>query len=260
MHACPSHQSCLGHRDGSGVNEPPPSPYRFYCPNLVESTTGEQLSGALIQLADDQFHHAQRVLRIRIGEAVELFNGDGLVAAGTWEKTGQVRLESVSEVLRPKTQIDVAVAFPKGGRADQMLIALSQLGVDQLIPLKTLHSTVHPGPARLRRYEKLAIESAKQCRRAYLLQIRSLKTLEQVLREGHDLRLLACPDEPIASAPDVADGQSVLILIGPEGGWHQDEVALGRNNDCRLWHLSPHVLRVETAAVAAAAIARYLTC
>jgi len=232
-----------------------PPRYRFYCPDLVLPT----LSAKRIHLDPDQARHARRVLRMGIGDPVELFNGQGDIADARLGEDDHVQVERVRHTARPSPVIDLAVSFPKAGRGDGMTHALVQLGADALIPLLTEHSVVDPRPQKLHRLQKAAIESAKQCGRAYLMRIAPVTLLRDVLRRHYDLRLMAdtiAGDCPADVDPMLADAKNVLILIGPEGGWTDAERNLAREHGCIAWQLGPHVLRIETAAAAAIAIAR----
>ena len=235
---------------------PDPRP-RFYCPAIGRINPGE-LSDRPISLDDAQARHALRVLRLRPGDDVVLFDGAGRSASGELAEGGRVLVGEVLVHTRPATTVDVAAAMPKAGRADDMVHMLSQVGVDRFIPLITQRSVVEPGDKRVERYKLLAIESAKQCGRAYLLEVTGPMNLEQVLDEQHDVRLIAQPQAHGGVARAVTTPGRVLILIGPEGGWTDDELALADRLGAARWQLGPHVMRIETAAVAAGALARYL--
>ena len=239
-----------------GPASPAPSVHRFYCKHLP---SGRALSDSIIQLERNQAEHAHRVLRLRANDPVELFNGEGTVASGRIERDGRVQLERLEQRFRTAPTIDLAVALPKGGRADDLVPALSQLGINRLIPLRSARGLRTPRPQRLERFEKAAIESAKQCRRDYLLRVDAPAAMETILREDHDLRLLARPDGTALPLRPLSGTKRVLILIGPEGGWTTEELEMAERHGCLPWKIGPHVLRIETAAAAAAAIARYLS-
>mgnify|MGYP002624243537 CR=1 FL=1 len=244
---------------------------RFYCPSqrldnppqAADAAKSDVLSdGHEIPLPTDEAHHALRVLRLRDGDDVELFDGHGGVARGTLVIRGRaasVRLERTwrEPVLRPT--IDVAVALPKGPRADAMVAALSQAGVRTMMPLRVERTIVEPRDAKLDRFNRAAVESAKQCGRAHVMVVSTTRSLDEVLAEPHDLRLLTDPrGKSAVDAAALRAAEHVLILIGPEGGWTEAECDAADRAGCMRWSIGPHVMRVETAAPAAAAIARYL--
>ena len=237
------------------------SRHRFFCPSLASLAAGGQAnSDRLLPLDREQSHHARRVLKMPEGEAVELFDGEGWVGFGTLASGHTVSVDGVHRVPPAGLSVSVATAWPKGARADTMITTLSQLGADRVIPVRTARSVAHPSETRRLRYEKLAIESAKQCRRAYVMRIAPVAGIESVMNGGEDVRLMACPG-PDAQCPwprsRVNGAASVLILIGPEGGWSVQEKKLARQLDFEPWRLGPHVMRIETAAVAAVAVVRY---
>ena len=252
--------------------------HRFHCP-LLSSVVRDPGASAppapdgpvLLDTADDarvrldqaQSHHAATVLRLGEGAEVELFDGEGLIGRGVIRKAGRavdVALRQVQRMARPQPALDVAATLPKGPRADAMIPALSQLGVDRFVPLRCERSVVDPRPAKVQRFAAAAIESAKQCGRAYVMHVAAPTDLAAVLSEDHDARLIAAPGAgtPTDLPGRLTSARHVLVLIGPEGGWTDEERAAAEGAGAASWSLGPHVMRIETAACAAAAIVRYL--
>lgn len=217
-----------------------------------------------VQLDADESHHARRVLRMEIGEKIELFDGHGCRATGellSWSGGATIRLHTATHSPRICPRLDVAVTIPKGPRADEMVSQLSQLGVDRLIPLRAERAVVDPRQTKLEKFSRASIESAKQCGRDYLMEIASPGEMEKLLREDYDVKLIAAPGggggEELESR--LKQAQRVLVLIGPEGGWTDDEREAAVSSGAAAWSLGSHILRIETAACAAAAVIRYLT-
>lgn len=222
--------------------------------------------GQLVSLDPDQSRHAQRVLRLGAGAAVQLIDGRGHVARATIaEADGRVvacRVDSVERVERVLPQITLASAIPKGPRGDAMANDLAQLGADVLVPMRTARSVVHPGDGKLERYRKHAAEAGKQSGRAWFMAVAPLTAFVAVLEThaGAEVKLLADPaGEPTAAiAARLVDAETVVVLVGPEGGFTQEEAAAARDAGFVPWHFAPHILRVETAAAAAVAVLRAL--
>lgn len=238
--------------------------HRFYCPNLASSTSASPLSDTTVQLDADESHHARRVLRMEIGEKIELFDGQGRRATGellSWSGGAAIRLCEATHSPRACPRLDVAVTIPKGPRADEMVSQLSQLGVDRLIPLRAERAVVDPRQTKLEKFRRAAVESAKQCGRDYLMEVASPGELVELLREDYDVKLIAAPGggggEGLESR--LKPAQRVLVLIGPEGGWTEDERKTAADRGATAWSLGSHILRIETAACAAAAVIRYLS-
>ena len=217
-----------------------------------------------VKLDKEQSHHLRRVLRLAPGDTIELLDGNGAVARGVIEDChdqATVRISEVVLVPPARPTLDLAVCMPKGPRADDMVNQLSQLGVDRLIPLLTQRSVVKPGPGRLDRFRRAAIVSVKQCGRPYLMHIDSPAPVADLLGGDYDLKLIADPAaEPVTDTPiRVGKAGRILVLIGPEGGWTESESEAAAQSGCIGWSFATHVLRIETAATAAAAIVRHLT-
>jgi 16S rRNA (uracil1498-N3)-methyltransferase len=199
------------------------------------------------ELGDDDRHHLLRVLRLRPGETVSVADGLGswrlceLGAAGELLPAGErVRID----VALP--EVTVAFAVPKGDRAEWAVQKLTEVGVDRIIPLAAARSVVRWEGERadrhLARWEAVARQAAMQSRRA------RLPVVERPRRPA-DLAASATVAlaDPDGSAPSL---DRATVLVGPEGGWSDDEAALGPPRVT----LGPNVLRTETAAVVAGAL------
>lgn len=226
-----------------------------------------------ILLDESQAHHLREVLRLKIGSSVELFTDAGLIAQAIVTRadpTGvAVRVETV-EQSKSTGELIVASAVPKGDRADWMIEKLSELGVSRFIPLKTARSVVHPtGNSKRDRWLRIATESAKQSHRAGVMKIDELTEIDKLLSgdlippPGLSLKwqtqrwYLSTKDDaaPIGDFCLGSHPDQLLFLIGPEGGWTDDELARFASHGLTGVKLTATILRVETAAVAAAAIA-----
>jgi 16S rRNA (uracil1498-N3)-methyltransferase len=217
-----------------------------------------------IVLDDSQAHHLRDVLRLKIGSNVELFDDAGLVGQATVTRADasgvSVRVDSIHGTsTESSTQLIVASAVPKGDRADWMIEKLSELGVSRFIPLQTERSVVHPtGSGKRERWMRIATESAKQSRRSGVMRIDELTRINDLisnLKSGTAWYLSTADDaRPIADLLNESTN-TLSLLIGPEGGWSDDEIARFDKQNLTPVKLTATILRVETAAIAAAAIA-----
>lgn len=251
--------------------------HRFYCPDLKIELSRDGLSDAAalpraasLPLPEAESRHALKVLRLRNGEQVEVFNGRGVVGEARLHVTSSQRAWvtplAVRELPLSRPYLAVASAFPKGPRLDWMVDQLSQLGADLLIPVHTRYSVVNPRQAKLDRLRRAAIESAKQCGRAWIMAISEPRDLADLLiqqqwtdstpRSIAPLRLMANASGQPLPHETVRQVTGIEVLIGPEGGWHESEEALALARGFRPWRLGSNILRIETAAAAAAAILR----
>jgi 16S rRNA (uracil1498-N3)-methyltransferase len=215
-----------------------------------------------LPLPDDQAHHARDVLRMKVGDEVELFTTAGQTAAAVIaEITATGVIATVQEVREPSStfRLTIASAIPKGARADWMIEKLSELGVDRFVPLSTARSVVHPeGKNKIERWQRLAAESAKQSRRMGVMEIETLTPLDAVLANSSTATAYlstgpeALPPSAVFNLP--SSSSSLCLLVGPEGGWDDAELARFAERHLTPITLGGTILRVETAAIAAAAV------
>lgn len=238
--------------------------HRFFAPDLaVSDPPSATLPDLMVELDRDESQHVRRVLRLGPGDTVELFDGRGSVAQAVIHAIApsvQVRVTAIATVPPSRPAVTVAVALPKGSRADDMMNQLSQLGAAEVIPLRTARSVVDARPTKRDRLARLALESGKQCGRSHMMSITDTDDLTQVIARPYDLKLIAACEASDSPSPAelhnlFALAKTAVILIGPEGGWTDDEHAAAVRAGFRPWRLGPHVMRIETAAVAAMAIA-----
>jgi 16S rRNA (uracil1498-N3)-methyltransferase len=226
---------------------------RFLLPGTYETPT--------IRLEGDEAHHLLHVLRAAIGETIVVFNGEGEEAAARILDITQntCELEILERrVAPPETSapIILGTAVPKGERFDWLVEKTTELGVARLVPLVTRHSVVEPGPNKLDRMRRTIVAASKQCRRGRLMELdEPLGWDDFVARHfpGAD-PLVAHPGGESFSQFDLSMTRPVVLAVGPEGGLTEEEVAVAQRNGARLVGLGPRVLRIETAAVALAAM------
>jgi 16S rRNA (uracil1498-N3)-methyltransferase len=211
-----------------------------------------------VLLAGPEAHHLRTVSRLRPGDAVCLFNGDGHeypARVVSLDRQG-VELE-VLRVESPRREhgfrLEVAAPLPKGDRAQFLLEKLTELGVTHFVPLRTARSVVHPRETKLDRLERHVIEASKQCGRNVLLQVGPLTPWAAYCRRP-DLparKLLGHLGGPALGSTAPVD---TAIAVGPEGGFTEEEIAEAQEANWALVGLGPRILRVETAAVVLAAL------
>lgn len=205
-----------------------------------------------LELDEGDSHHLARVLRLRPGEMVTAADG-----AGNWRPCavamvsgGQLTLEAVGDTChesRASPSITIGFALAKGGRPEWIVQKLTELGVDVIVPFVAARSVVRwEGDKAARNADRLRVvarEAAMQSRRAWLPTVRDVASFADVLAESPESALA----DRDGSAPSLA---TASVLVGPEGGWDDAELAAGRSRV----ELSEGVLRVETAAIAAASL------
>lgn len=229
-----------------------PSPtHRIYLPDAPVST------GDCFDIQGPEAHHAVRVKRLRIGERVQLLSGTGTVALaevlGVEPKskdrtTLRLRVESVEHLDPVRPRVIVRCPAPKGDALETMIDQLSQVGTNAWSHLRTARSEREP--RNLDRLERAAVESLKQCGRAHLMRIEPPSDLVSLLAHHAPRRLVA---DATGSAELPPIGDTVELLVGPEGGWSPEERQAFTDAGTPLIRFGPHVLRIETAAVVGAA-------
>lgn len=241
-----------------------------------------------LTLAGREGHHAADVRRLRRGDDVEVVDGRGLRLVCTVREPARAHLLlDVAHVVREPRAVPaltVAQALVKQEAADRALSAMTEVGVDTVVPWSAAHSVVSWDEAReqrgLRRWRAAVNEAAKQSRRAWVPEVTEVTDLSGLVdRVGHaDLALVldgaaerpisdVVVDAPVLTAPvDTAPGRGddVLLVVGPEGGLTRSEVAALHEAGAQAVHLGPTVLRSATAGAVAAAVllsrtARWLT-
>jgi 16S rRNA (uracil1498-N3)-methyltransferase len=227
---------------------------------FVHDVTPPDAQGAhaLVALSETESHHLSRVMRLKPGDAIVIFDGRGrswdaeIAAAG---KHAAARIVRSRPLATPApARIALAVGLLKGDAMDNVVRDATALGVAEIIPMSTSH-TVVPKRARgddaVARWERVAVASAKQCGQLFLPEIAPVTGFEQVLRRDISTKLLCVEPSLGGAAVSGIASDSILILIGPEGGWSDEEVAAARAAACHTITLGPLTLRAELAPVVA---------
>ena len=219
-----------------------------------------------VELVGTEAHHLYNVCRLKVGSEVELFDGAGTLATAVIEKaTGKsalLKVVNLEKIERPdKPEVVIAVSCPKGERFDWLTGKCTELGVDRIVPVIFERTVKQPrNPKIVERWRNIAIAAAKQCRRIFLPQIDMPVTLSEALsamKERYDkAEILVGSLEPKLPAliTQQFGTKDVIAVIGPEGGITEGEKTLLKNCRAKFVRLTSTVLRVETAALAFAAV------
>lgn len=229
---------------------------RFFSPAFA--------TGSTVELDESESHHLAHVLRHDAGDEVELFDGRGTAATARVERvrkrsvtvaiTGDLRVDSP-----PTIELTLGVAAPKGDRLRWLVEKATELGVTSFVPIQCERSVVEPKEARLMKLEQTVLAACKQSGRNTAMSIAVPQTLADFLTNAAPApRLLATlGGEPIAhwGHRNSASGtRKLFCAIGPEGGFTPHEESLATAAGAQEVSLGGAILRVETAAIAAAAI------
>ncbi|GAA3829574.1 16S rRNA (uracil(1498)-N(3))-methyltransferase [Nocardioides panacisoli] len=231
--------------------------------HLVPSLAGVGV-GSTVTVEGDEAHHAVVVRRLRVGEAVTLTDGLGLVATGEVASTGkrvfEVAVTAVDEVLEPWPRFVAVQALPKGDRGELAVEVLTEVGVARIVPWAAARSVaVWKGERAIRshgKWQATAREAAKQARRAWHPEVLPLASTTDVagVVAAADLAVVLHEDatEPLGALAVPRSGE-VVVVIGPEGGITDDEIAAFEAAGAVTCRLGTEVLRTSTAGLAATA-------
>jgi 16S rRNA (uracil1498-N3)-methyltransferase len=221
--------------------------------------------GASVALRDEDAHHARRALRLRPGDEVSLADGAGALGIGVLTDDGSavtVRVREVRRVARPTPTVCVALAPPKGDRLPWAVQKLTEVGADRIALVDCERSVRRWTDDRevnaRRRLEAVAREAAMQSRRPFIPAIEGPWPFERALRgEVPDDHIVVLWEGARASLTHALHEtmKAVRLVIGPEGGFADREVAAARDAGAALASLGEGILRTETAALAAAVVA-----
>ena len=225
----------------------------FYAPHLK---TGIRE----LFLAGDEAHHISHVFRHRLGDEISLTNGCGLLAKAHIIGIAAKEIKLSVSFIEEKTlsHPPLAVAFPLLKNKHDFLIVekLTELGVKDLFPLCTKRSVRTTSANTQSKFEKIAIAAIKQGDNAFLPNIRPVQRLQDFLNESASFQPLVALEKGkhrslLKLAADFAD-QPVCLIIGPEGGFDEEEREYFKIMKIPAFTLGNHILRAETAAIAAA--------
>ena len=229
----------------------------------VESLAGVG-PGELVEVDGDEAHHAVAVRRTRVGESLALTDGAGTTVTGVVHATGKRRLTlevaEVAAVPEPAPRVTVVQALPKGDRGELAVEVLTEVGVAVVVPWAAARSVAvwrgDRAEKSLARWRATAREAAKQSRRAWFPLVEPMTTTatacDVVGRADLAVVLHEEAAAALASLPVPASG-SVVVVVGPEGGLTDDEVAAFTAAGAHAVRLGDEVLRTSTAGVVAVA-------
>lgn len=231
----------------------------------------EAAPGARVVLPEHTAHHARDVLRLVSGTEVRVFDGRGAEFEGVLETVTRRLVEArLGAAVRPRPEsplrLHLALSPLKGDRMELVIQKTTELGVTALHPVVTSRTDAAARPAlrgsRQERWDKVASGAAEQSSRAVVPEIAPTLPLADFLARPFDgSRLLLLERDgvaPLAGAPAPAAGAGVLLLLGPAGGWDGSEIDRATAAGFLPVGLGPRILRAETAAIAAVAVAQSL--
>lgn len=211
-------------------------------------------------LSGAEAHHLARVRRAREGDRVEVLDGLGSVYDGVILQVARdavtIDLGAPREGRSGAFPLTLAVAFPKGERLDWLVEKATELGVARLVPLRTRRSTVDPRSAKLDRLRRAVIEACKQSGRGTLVELSDPVDWSDFVQRSDPAqpRLLAHPGGLQRFAWPAIPPTGAVLAVGPEGGFTDEEASEAAAAGWVAVGLGATLLRIETAAIAGAAL------
>ncbi|QRY44950.1 16S rRNA (uracil(1498)-N(3))-methyltransferase [Mycolicibacterium boenickei] len=223
-------------------------------------------AGELAVVDGDEGFHASNVRRIRVGEQIDLSDGAGVLAHCVVEETAKGRLSArVTErvtIVTPRPTVTVVQALPKSDRSELAVELATEAGADGFVAWQATRCVARwDGPKvdkGLRRWEAVARSAARQSRRAYVPAVEGVVSTAALTQRVADaaaagavvLALHESATDPIAELP-LAQADSLMLIVGPEGGIADEEIAALTGAGAKTVRLGPTVLRTSTAAAVA---------
>jgi 16S rRNA (uracil1498-N3)-methyltransferase len=228
----------------------------------------DDVRGDVLAISGARFHHLARVRRVCVGEALRAALPDGriLQAVVMQVTAGALTARILAEeppADRSRCRVTLCLAVLKGEKMEWVVQKATELGVEAIVPLLAARSvprwTAAQGRDRAERWTRIAESAAEQCERSRPPTVLPPAPLPGPAADGLGLLLHERDGQPLpviaAACPRV---EAVSLYIGPEGGWTDAEATQLRDAGARPVHLGPRILRAETAALTAVALAQYL--
>ena len=232
------------------------------------------LQKPVVAIEGSEVRHIKNVLRLKPGDKIRVFDGEGFEYDASIDRFCADRVEIKIGRKFPGTkespvQIAVAQALLKEKKMDRLLRHLCELGVTRWIPFICDRSVPKPGEKRLSaradRWNQIVKESCKQCQRSKLPEIITTLTFEDLLAYGQscDLTIVFYENESaklksLMAQNSPATPRKILLILGPEGGFSDQEIENARAAGCLVAGLGSRILRAETAAIAACTLTQFL--
>lgn len=222
---------------------------------------GDYISGQVLELSPEAGQHVAVVLRMRVGDALTLFNGHNFEFQSTItmikKKQVFVSLDSAREINRESPlAIHLGQAISKGERMEWVMQKAAELGVSSITPLITERCAVKLDKERMlkkiQQWQAIVIAACEQCGRNKIPQVHAPVYLEEFLQTlKMDLKFILHTQNARILRDYQFHSAEIALIIGPEGGFSEAEVSLASSYQCAPLSLGPRILRTETAAISA---------
>jgi len=225
----------------------------------------DEVSGNRAALTGEHARHLSQILRAKLGQEFDISTGSS-IRRGTLSKIESGRVEfELGKIMAqpPASAISVALSVFKFDRMEWAIEKCTELGIARLIPLITARTESHLAAAatkRVERWQRVAHAASEQSRRVSPPELLRPIKLKDLIADTSGTRIVLSEVEQSLRLQDAVpkDAKSIVLAFGPEGGWKQDELEAFASAGWIAASLGPAILRTETAAIAAVAIASSL--
>lgn len=218
-------------------------------------------------LSGPESHHLHHVLRLTSGDVVELYDGSGNVYRATVKKSGketELVIDTKQNFPIKEPKLYFAQGHLKGKKMDFLIQKATELGIVGFFPFYSAYCSVPPSKdMKSTRWEKITLEACKQCGRPVPLQIDPFQNFDKLLSagSGYSCKLIFWEKETVtrlSTLPPFSSMSTIFAIIGPEGGFSEQEIAAARHAGFIPVSLGSLTLRAETASISAMAILQHL--
>lgn len=234
----------------------------------------EGITGSIVEIDRVQARHLEKVLRLKAGDRVVVFDGQGheyqVKLLGKEQDIWKGEIESmIADAGEPGVRLTLVQGIPKGDKMDTIIQKAVEIGVKRIIPMCSEHGVVRlngdKAAKKVQRWQLIAQEACKQCRRNIIPRISSVVDFTALLSglADYPVVMLYEHEEQMRLGQLLKEQggnfreQEIYLLVGPEGGFSPQEVELARRQNAYIAGLGPGILRTETAGLVAASIVLY---
>lgn len=221
-----------------------------------------------VTLTADEARHLRDVLRLKPGAEVYVFDGRGrefhCTVVNTTRDAAELKIESEVEPAKPESQLQLTlcVALLKGEKFDLVVQKATELGITKITPLVTRYADIHlrdesDAAKRVTRWQRIALEAAKQSGRAFVPEISLPVAFANALTVKGSGVMFSERDGNSFDSLMPAQARAITALVGSEGGWSDEEIENARARDFHVITLGGRILRAETAAITVCALLQH---
>jgi 16S rRNA (uracil1498-N3)-methyltransferase len=222
------------------------------------------LASNTLTLIEQEFLHATKVLRHKIGESIHCVDGLGTrydaVIEAIEKHSLSAKIIGTDVQEQPRTRVSIGISLTKSAdRFENFLEKSTELGISEILPMVTERTVSRPNEhkreGKNERWEKIILSACKQSQRYHFPKLHPIQRFADVLKRNDELKLIPYEFSTKQGLPSMI-GARVLFLIGPEGGFTPEEVIIAKTHGFKEVSLGKTILRVDTAGIFALSLVR----